>query len=361
MRSASGEAGRGPVVRRGLLLFAALAAAGGCGGATPAAHDGAAPVASPALRLTADYAARPVSSRRLGRHDWSGDRFALAGGDAVTVHVSDAYSDDADAARRWADYLGSLVHGEELNLLEAYVATPDEVRELCRAEALGCYGSDTMISIGETVDGVTPEEVVAHEYGHHVAHNRANPPWPAIDYGTKRWATHAGICARADAAEIFPGDQGIRYRLNPGEGFAEVYRALVESKRGAGTFTWSLVDRSFYPDAEALARVEADVLRPWSRSQPVTRRVSVPAGARVWTTRVATPLDGELEVTVRLRAGVAGKLAVLEGGTGRVAARGLWSSATEQHASVRVCGVRSVSVRVIAPRGTRFALGLSTP
>jgi hypothetical protein len=300
-------------------------------------------------------------STRLSDHEWTGGRLALPGGDAVTVRVSDAYAGDPDAARRWAEYLGSLVHGDELNVLEAYIASPEEVRELCRAEALGCYGSDTMISVGETVDGVTPEEVVAHEYGHHVAHNRANPPWRAIDYGTKRWASRARICARADAAEIFPGDQGARYQLNPGEGFAEVYRALVETRRGAATFTWSLVDRSFYPDAEALARVEADVLRPWSRSRPVIRRVRIPAGARLWTTRVATPLDGELEVTMRLPTGAGGKLAVLDGHTGRLAGRGLWSSSTEQRASVRVCGARGMTVRVNGSPRTRLSLVVSTP
>jgi hypothetical protein len=343
------------------LLFVALAAATGCGGAVPAAHDGAAPVASSAFRLSADSAARPVSSRRLARHDWFGGRLELAAGEAVTVHVSEAYADDPDAARRWADYLGALVHGEELNVLEAYIASPDEVRELCRADALGCYGGDTIISIGETVDGVTPEEVVAHEYGHHVAHNRANPPWRAIDYGTKRWASYAGICERAAAAEVFPGDEGLRYQLNPGEGFAEVYRALVESKRGAGTFAWSLVDGSFYPDREALARVEQDVLRPWSRSKPAMTRARVRSGTRTWTTTVATPLDGDLEVSVKLAPGAGARLDVLDGRGGGTAARGLWASVTEQRASFRICGSRTVRVRVAARAGTRFSLGVASP
>ena len=331
-----------------------------CVGATEP-DEGGDPIVPSGFRLVADAAASPASAGTLADLGWDGGRFTLSGGGAVTVYVSEAYADDPEAGRRWANYLGGLVHGDELGLLAAYIAPPDEVRELCRADALGCYGSDTMISVGETIDGVTPEEVVAHEYGHHVAHNRANPPWRTIDYGTKRWASHARICTRADAAEVFPGDQGVHYRLNPGEGFAEVYRALVESTRGAGTFTWWLVDRSFYPDAEALVRVEADVLRPWLPSKPVTTRARVPAGASVWTTRVATPLDGELEVTLKLPAGAGGKLAVLEARTGRVAARGLWSSMTEQRAGVRICGARAMTIRVIASPRTRFSLGVSTP
>jgi hypothetical protein len=364
MRSASGEAGSGPVVRRGrlLFLFAALGAASSWGGAAPAAHDGVGTAVAPsAYRFTADAAARPASARRLAEEDWTGGRFSLPGGEAVTVYVSYAYSGDPGAGRRWADYLGGLLHGSELNVLEAYIAPPAEVLELCFAKALGCYGNDTLISIGETVGGVAAEEVVAHEYGHHVAHNRANPPWRAIDYGTKRWATHARICARAAAAEIFPGDEGLHYQLNPGEAFAETYRALVESKRGAGTFAWSLVDRSFYPDAEALARVAEDVVRPWVRPKLSARSGRIRAGARSWTVSVATPLDGDLDVYLKLRVAAGVRLQILEGDSARVAARGLWASTTEQRARLPVCGSRTARIRISGSAGTRFALNLSVP
>lgn len=361
MRSASAEHDRGPVARRGRVLLAALAVAGCCGGTAPAAYDGAAAsVAPPAFRLTADASARPVSARVLGEQIWTGGRLSLPAGEAVTVYVSNAYSGDPGAPRRWADYIGGLPHGSELNSLEAYIATPDEVLELCAARALGCYGNDTMISIGETARGVTPEEVVTHEYGHHVAHNRANPPWRAIDYGTKRWATHAKICSRATAGEVFPGDEGDRYELNPGEAFAETYRALVESGRGAGTFAWSLVDRSFYPDVEALARAAEDVSRPWVRPTVSTRSGRIRAG-RAWTTTVATPLDGDLELSLKLVAATGVRLQIFEGDGVRVAARGLWASATEQRARLPVCGTRIARIRISGSAGSRFVLSLSTP
>jgi hypothetical protein len=362
MRSASAEHDSGPVARRGRVLLAALAVAGCCGGTAPAAYDGAAAsVAPPAFRLTADASARPVSARVLGEQTWSGGRLSLPTGEAVTVYVSNAYSGDPGAPRRWADYIGGLPHGSELNALEAYIATPDEVLELCAARALGCYGNDTLISIGETARGVTAEEVVTHEYGHHVAHNRANPPWRAIDYGTKRWATHAKICSRASAGEVFPGDEGDRYELNPGEAFAETFRALVESKRGAGAFAWSLVDRSFYPDADALARVEEDVVRPWIGPKLTARTGRIRASTRSWAMTVATPLDGDLELSLRMPLGAGHTLEVLNT-RGAVVSRGLWSGSSVRTLRYQICGERSVRVRVgRAGSASRFELRATVP
>jgi hypothetical protein len=56
-------------------------------------------------------------------------------------------------------------------------------------EALGCYGGQTLVVVGESMDGIAPSSIATHEYGHHVAANRSNAPWPAIDWGTKRWAS----------------------------------------------------------------------------------------------------------------------------------------------------------------------------
>jgi hypothetical protein len=218
-----------------------------------------------------------------------------------------------------------------------------------------------MISIGEAVEGVTAEEVVAHEYGHHVAHHRANPPWRTTDYGTKRWATHARICARTAAGEIYPGDEALRYTLNPGEAFAEAYRVLVETKRGRTLFDWSLVDASFYPDARALALVEEDVVRPWSQSSASATSARIRRGARTWSSTVATPLDGDLAVSLRLAAGIGARLDVTAGAGANASARGLWTSNTTQRATLRVCGSRSVRIRVTAPPGTRVSIRVTKP
>ena len=204
--------------------------------------------------------------------------------------------------------------------------------------------------------------MAAHEYGHHVADNRLNPPWRAVDSGTKRWASGANICARAAAGAVFPGDEGWHYELNPGEGFAEAYRVTNEARSGASTFSWPIVDGSFFPDVGARAAVEEDVLRPWTApvTSTLTGRFSRPARA-TWTRRLDTPLDGDLAVVLRVPAGALYELEV-RSAEGRVRARGLWSGAREKTARFTVCGQRSLSLRVV-PRGTpgRFSLSVSRP
>src|SRR5256885_1188394 len=70
--------------------------------------------------------------------------------------------------------------------------------------------------------GVSAEAVAAHEYGHHVAAHRSDAPWPAIDYGTKRWSSYEQVCAKTRANQLFPGAEDIpNYTRNPGEAFAE--------------------------------------------------------------------------------------------------------------------------------------------
>jgi hypothetical protein len=212
--------------------------------------------------------------RRLRAGSWWGHVYTASTGELVNVSVSNSYPVDEAVGQGWADYFAGLVHGAELQLLHVFVATPAEVQATCGSQyAIGCYGSNEMEMIGEPVFGIDPKEVAAHEYGHHVAHNRVNPPWVAEDWGTKRWASYAGICARAAQGTAFPGDEDAHYRLNPGEGFAEVYRALVDSKRGSA-FDWSTVDASFIPNQTALQAVEDDVLQPWTapRAAPSSGR-----------------------------------------------------------------------------------------
>ena len=96
------------------------------------------------------------------------------------------------------------------------------------------------------MDGVDPKMIATHEYGHHVAFNRVNPPWQAVDWGTKRWASYANVCTRTAAGSAYPGDEDGHYLQNPGEAFAETYRLLNESEAGATNFIWPIVDRSFF-------------------------------------------------------------------------------------------------------------------
>jgi hypothetical protein len=291
---------------------------------------------------------------------WRGGRYLARSGDAVTVHVSAAYAADTGAAQRWADFFAALVHGSELALLDAYVAPLDEVQSLCGGGegVLGCYGANRLVMVGDSSGGIAPESVATHEYGHHVAYNRVNPPWVAVDWGPKRWASDIGVCSRAASGTAFPGDEGRSYTLNPGEGWAETFRVLNETQAGL-PLTWPIVDASFIPNAAALTAARDDVLQPWTAPRTATLHVRIERGRRTWSTRLATPLDGQLSATL---VGGAGDLDLLAAGGGTVLARASWTGGGGKGLSYRVCGARSFVVRVARGGAQRaFTLRLTTP
>lgn len=326
--------------------------------------------ASPGVRtaalLEAAIAPRALSFPETARAtlSWTGGRITASTGETLTVYVSTALPPHLGTPQSWADYFAGLMHGSELASLKAYVATLPEVWELCGWEdVVGCYGSSTLVTIGESLPDVSREEVTSHEYGHHVAANRDNAPWRAIDWGTKRWATVANICTRAANGGVFPGDESGRYRLNPGEGFAEAYRAANEGKKGATTFNWPIVDSSFYPDPAALQAVERDVLEPWVQPPATTVRARFTAeGPKTWKRTVLAPLDGQLSVRLSLAETWPYKLALLTADGRSVLARGSWSSAKDQTLTFTVCGQRSFVLRVsrAGPAG-RFAITVRMP
>jgi hypothetical protein len=325
--------------------------------AEPVAPPGPAFVlATPSLTLDEEARLRVRASG-----SWGGT-YRTAAGEHVTVRVSDAYPLDEALAQRWADYLGSLVHGPELSLVRLYLAPLAEVAKICGPEALGCYGDNEIIATGDPVGAVSPTQIVAHEYGHHVAAHRANAPWNPIDWGPKRWATYAGICARARAGTAFPGDEDSHYLLNPGEGFAEVYRLLNETRAGATAFAWPVVDQSFYPDASALQAAEEDVLEPWTSPSSSTKRARFRSnGSRSSWFSITTPLDGDVHVRLTMPLGAAYELTVLES-DGTQLARGALSGDRTVTADALVCGERSLIVRVArrGPAGS-FSIDLSYP
>jgi hypothetical protein len=347
-------------VAAAVLAIAAAAPSAGFPAARPRLEQprGLAAASSPLVHATTTLGASGM--RLLASSDWNGGRFQTSGG-VVTIYVSPAYAADQSAAQQWADFFASLVHGPELGLLTAYFAPPEEVQSLCGGEGdavLGCYASNRLVAIGETTDGITPESVAAHEYGHHVAGNRANSPWVAIDWGPKRWATKERVCSRAADGTAFPGDESLLYGLNPGEAWAESFRVLNETRGGAPE-TWPLLDPSFMPDAAALQAVEDDVVSPWAASPPSTVRGRFTGGRGVWTRRISTPLDGTLTITL---AGGSNGLQVLDAHGRTVLARGSWTSGGGQQAETTICGQRSLVVRVArGGRAQSFALRISQP
>ncbi len=301
--------------------------------------------------------------RKLADASWWGGTFPVPDGEHVTVYISTSYPEVDSVARDWADFFAGLPHGHELSTATVYIAPLTQVAELCQSgEALGCYGGQTLIVVGESTDGISPSSIAAHEYGHHIAANRSNAPWPAIDWGTKRWATTMGICERVAGGTAFPGDEGANYSLNPGEGFAESYRVLVEANGADAGYDWPIVDPSFRPTPASLAAMREDILQPWSDAMTKTIRGKFLRGRRTWTTQVTTPLDGDLRLRVMVPGGGADDVTLLSGDGRTVLATDSWASTGGKSAEYRVCGARSLRVRVT--RGgvaARFTLRVTLP
>jgi hypothetical protein len=291
----------------------------------------------------ATVAALALPAAALG---WGGT-YTIADGTPVHIDVSDALPVDQAFAQGWADYLGSLVHGPELASVTLRLAPFAQAQRLCGLGASGCYSPDsaTIMAAADGVpDGPTPREIVAHEYGHHVAANRINPPWSALTWGTKRWATYERVCARTAAGELFPGDERLKYRLNPGEAFAESFRVLNELRAGVPQPPWTAIDRLLYPDTTALRLLEEDVRSPWTHNTAVALR-----GARARAFTLRTPLDGTLVVRLHAAAGASYRLSLWSGAT-RLA-----TGSAFRHA---ICGQRSLTLRVtrLAGAGTARVL-----
>ena len=309
------------------------------------AGEAGAAVTAERFQLPAHSTLDAGGARSLRRADWAGGAYTTHTGERVTVFVSMTYTDADALALRWANFLSTLLHGSELALVRAHVAPLAEVEDFCEKRVLGCYGGNTLISIGEPVEDVTAEEVMRHEYGHHVAANRQNPPWAAVDWGTKRWASAADVCARVARQTAFPGDEDLYYSRNPGEAFAEAYRVLNEVRSGAGGFTWTLADPSFSPGS---ARARGDRGR-----RPATLG-SVAAATHCGTIqRRGSHVDAGDRYAARRRPGgvasdAAGRRPHDRGSRlrGAVLTRGLWSGSGVRTLRYRVCGERSVRVRV---------------
>jgi hypothetical protein len=189
--------------------------------------------------------------------------------DGMTIYVSfsDSYTPDPTAAQTYVNLLGSYTHNREMNGLRLSIYTPAEIGATCGANALACYGSDQMFVAGTQVVGAPPiEQVLAHEYGHHIASHRLNPPWPAGDWGPKHWANRMNVCKYSAAGLMFPGDEGDHYAQNPAEGWAEGYRKMIQTNLGWPDIGWNIVDDYFNPEPGELQLINLDVTRPWQHA-----------------------------------------------------------------------------------------------
>jgi hypothetical protein len=284
---------------------------------------------------------------------WGG-QYRISTGQSVTVYTSNDYPVDERANQALADFLARAVHGSEIESVEIYRVTSAGVEQLCgSALALACYSpaEDQIVVPAEAIDNdISAEAALLHEYGHHVAFHRDNAPWPAVDYGTKRWATYENICREQRRGNVFPGDEQDNYQLNPGEGFAEAYRVLNEQRLGLRETPWDAVSRRFIPDSTALQLIQQDVLQPWRRGT-TTRLTGRLKSGKSRTYRIPTPLDGNFNVS-----GPAGLRLTVLGPSSRIASG-------RRVVGTEVCGQRTLRVRatVTVKRAVSYRLSVTKP
>ncbi len=209
---------------------------------------------------------------------WGG-QYRTAAGELVTIYASNSYPVDPALGQRWADFLGSLVHGSEISTVTVLLATPTQIARVCGADAVACYSPQGAVLYTPGEDpgtDLSAEAVITHEYGHHVAANRTNAPWSALDSGPKRWASAMQVCARTRSGELFPGaeDPG-HYTLNPGEGWAETYRVLNERKADDANRGLEHQEDSHLHGRDAARRHREDDPEAFGRDAPFRRRVRI--------------------------------------------------------------------------------------
>ena len=320
---------------------------------------------------------RPRARRRTRRAQLSESRLARAEatfhggptttstGETVDVLVSDALPAETATPEGWAEFFAHLV-------ARARARTADGVHRDVRRGAgdlrhararLLCARPAGRPGRGAPCD-TSAEEVVRHEYGHHIAAHRLNDPWAAIDWGPKRWASAANVCARVTRKEAYPGDEGLNYTLNPGEAWAEVYRLVDERKAGITTATWPIIAQSFFPDAGDLAAAEQDVLQPWAapRTRLFTQDVREEDGEGLVDSARDAARRQRASERDRPGAGSAVEVALVGANRQTVAAtRGVGGPAGEA-LDGSVCGQRSLFVRV-TQKGSlgRVRVSVTTP
>lgn len=268
-----------------------------------------------------------------------------ADGHSVSVEVSRSYANRGAVARGLVAFLGTLLHGDEMDQLSVMLATPGEIRRACGPDALACYSPTTermVVSGQDARPGEPPRElVIAHEYGHHVAANRSNRPWSALDRGTKRWSTHEGICRGIERRRIDP----FEYLENPGEAFAEAF--AFYHFPDVIRWGWKIAR----PDAGAFDAIRADVELPWTRGTRVEWSGVLDRDDPRDVRRVRTPLDGTLKVKLRGPRGADFDLAVLGAKRKRRVLKRADTRGRRETLRFTLCGKRTVRIAVSRDRG----------
>jgi hypothetical protein len=300
--------------------------------------------------------------------EWGGPTVAT-NGEAVTIYLSSTYPVDPAVAKQWADFMTTLIHGPELATASIHLAPLAEVQRACGGQALACYFPREAAIYAPAEDpklGVSAKGVLAHEFGHHIAASRLNPPFHSVDYGTKRWATYEDVCAKSSAGDLYPGAEDLRhYMLNPGEAFAESYRVLNEQRLALPQEGWDIITPSLFPDATALSLIEQDILTPWTANttRRLTARLTAKIRARNFT--LSTPYDGSLTIAPRQSGHVKVRVSLLASGS--TVDSSSFTRVSGPSLTTTVCGKRAYRLRATLPGAvtkttkTTLTFAISTP
>lgn len=306
----------------------------------------------------------PPATRALAQapNGYWGGVYKVSTGENVTVYASNAYPMDPALGQRWADFLASLAHGSELSKVTVMLSTDSEISRICGQDALACYSDRGALLYAPGQDpssSLSAEAVITHEYGHHVAANRSNAPWNAIDWGPKRWSSSMQVCAATKQGRLYPGaEDPVRYQENPGEAWAETYRVLNQRLLGLPESPWEIVSQSLYPTSAALTAAQQDVTTPWTTNTTSTLKGVVTPRSKTRTYTVTTPLDGAMKLTLNTARGLRVSFDVLSSSTRVAHVTGSGTLAR----STSVCGTRSYRVRVTELKGRgAFQLAVSKP
>jgi hypothetical protein len=287
------------------VVLVALACTATAAAAKPAPEGGLIPgVVNPppfGLTLRDDVIAAPPGAAIAAAPPVPGvsEEFTTASGAHVKVKIVAGYTPDPAYSQSVVAFLDSLLHGAELDGLTVFVVLPEEMRATCGGPAAACYfpKRNTMYIVGEaSYGGFSTSYVVAHEYGHRIAHFRRNPPFPggALAWGTKRWASQERVCRKTVQGEYAPGSQeGRDYYRNPGEAFAEAYAWYHYGSELVG---WEYAS-SLRPNAASFAAIERDVLEPWAPTKfELKGSLSRPRARKVYPLRIEN--DGWVKVQI---------------------------------------------------------------
>ena len=231
----------------------------------------------------------------------------------MTVLVSTTYADPDAVGLRWANFLAGLLHGSELGLVRAHVAPLAEVEEFCeapRARLLRRQHACVDRRSGGRRDG----------RGGHAPRvrtpRRRKPAEPTV--GGDRLGHEAlgerGRHLRAGGrADGFPGRRRLVLQPEPRRGVrGGVPGAERSPKRQSRLLVGARRPELLAGGASSSLRSRTTFCVPGHRRRSDIVRGRLSGGARTWTHSLATPLDGDLELSLRMPVGAAHTLSLLD-------------------------------------------------